>query len=103
MILDIYRQYLNQTLSDNVEVEEGIWISHVSNLSLTEYVQARSTYCSLYHRMIRTAHTVLQNGICSLSNPFQAAFPNVTYIAQQARCQLLQMPLAGIHMGGHSI
>ena len=107
MILDIYRQYLNQTLSDNVEVEEGIWISQVSNLSLQEYIQARSTYCSLYHRnnckncesMIKAAHIVLQNGICSLSTVFRAAFRHVTYIAQQARCQLLQMPLAAIHMG----
>ena len=107
MILDIYRQYFNQTLSDNVKVEEGIWILHVSNLSSTEYVQTRSTYCSLYHRknckkcesMIRAAHMVLQNGISSLSNLFRAAFPNVVYIAQQARCRLLQMPLAAIHMG----
>ena len=81
MILDIYRQYLNQTLSDNVEVEEGIWISQVSNLSLQEYIQARSTYCLLYHRnnckncesMIKAAHIVLQNGICSLSTVFRAA------------------------------
>ena len=49
--------------------------------------------------MIKAAHIVLQNGICSLSTVFRTAFPHVSYIAQQARSRLLQMPLVAIRIG----
>ena len=108
--METYRSHLGRKLTDTVEVEDGIWISKVTNLTLKEYIQARTLYCSLYHKnhckncesMIKAAQVILQNGVCSLSMVFKAAFPQSSYVVKQARCRLLQMPLAAFRIGESS-
>lgn len=105
--METYCSYLGRKLTDIVEVEDGIWISQITNLTLKEYIRARTSYCSLYHKsickncksMVKAAQIVLQNGVCSLSMVFKAAFPQSSYVVKQARCRLLQMPSAAIRVG----
>ena len=105
--METYRSHLGRKLTDTVEVEDGIWISKVTNLTLMEYIQARTSYCSLSNKnhckncesMIKAAKIIQQNGVCSLSMVFKTAFPQSSYVVKQARCRLLQMPLAAIRIG----
>ena len=105
--MDIYRQYLRQPVSDPINIADGIWISRIADLSLEEFIEACIENCSIYHRnncakcsrLVNAAHVILQCGICSLSYVFRTVFPDINYTPKQARCRLLQLPLAAIRIG----
>lgn len=106
-LLDIYQQYLRQPLSDSINIADGIWVSRISDLSLVEFIEACSKNCSIYHTkkcikcndLVKAAHFILENGICSLSSVFRSVFPGINYSTQHARSRLLQLPMAAIHIG----
>ena len=105
--METYCSHLGRKLTTIVEVEDGIWTSQITNLTLKEYIQAHTLYSSLHHKnnckncesMIKAAQIIQQNGLCSLSMVFKAAFPQSSYVVKQAHCRLLQMPLAAIRVG----
>lgn len=66
-----------------------------------------SKNCSIYHTkkcikcndLVKAAHVILENGICSLSSVFRNVFPGINYSTQHARSRLLQLPVAAIRIG----
>ena len=109
--VELYRQYcINQTLSDYICVCEGLCVSRLKELSLTDYVQARRDYCILYHEqtctncnnMIKAAQMILSRGICDISEVFRHAFPDSTYCSSSAKSRLLQMPVMAVRIGSPS-
>ena len=106
-LLDTYKQFLQQPLSDPIKVADGVWVSKVSNLTLKQYADACKEYCSLHHKkdctkctnLTKAADMILQNGFCSLSSLFCTAFPGISYTPKQARCRLVQLPVALIRVG----
>ncbi len=87
---------------------DSVYVSLVSRLSLSEYVQARSAYCLHTHaspcskceRLLQVASVILEQSYCSLAQAFKmAAAPGAKYVAERARSLLLQMPLVSIRIG----
>ena len=86
---------------------DGVSVSTLSGLSMSNYVVARSTMCYRSHEqpckiclsLLEVATTVLHNGFCTLRYAFSLTSPNVVYDTQIAKRKLLQMPLAAIRVG----
>ncbi len=84
---------------------DSVYISLLSGLSLSEYVEARSMYCLHTHKrpckcenLLNVAGIVLQQNYCSLAQAFAVAAPGKKY-TERARSVLLQMPLVSIRIG----
>ena len=83
-----------------------VYVSSVNDLSLFEYLSARTAYCRDAHTdpcnkcsgMLKVANTTLEQG-CTLSDAFRLASPMVKYTAEHAGRKLLQMPLVCIRIG----
>ena len=73
---------------------DSVYVSLVSGLSLSEYVEARSAYCSSAHanpcskceRLLQVATIILEQNYCSLAQAFRVAAPGRKYTAEFARC-----------------
>ena len=97
-------------LSSKQRICDNVYISLVSGLSLSEYVEARSTYCSSAHanpcskceRLLHVAMIILEQSYCSLAQAFRVASPDGKYTSELARRLLLQMPLVSIRIGNAS-
>ncbi len=86
---------------------DTVHVSLISELSLSEYTEARAVHCSQVHtnpchkceRILQVARTVHEQGYCTLSKAFSMAAPDKEYTAERARSLLLQMPLVSVRMG----
>ena len=88
-------------------ISDGVYVSLISNLSLAEYVEARSEHCQDIHNqpcsscsnLLKVAHTVMNDGFCTLSEAYSIASPSSKYSSEVAQRLLLQMPLVAIRVG----
>ena len=84
-----------------------MYTTNFRNLSLLEYMEAHSIYCTSKHKqpctectaMFSIANSIVNDGYAKLSLTFKAAFPSSTYKADIARQKVLQMPLVCIWFG----
>ena len=84
-----------------------MYISLVSNLSLSEYVKAMNAHCSSMHPLsckkceylTGVANIILQENFCHISETFKMVSPDTKYTAMIARRVLLQLPLVSIRVG----
>jgi len=82
----------------------------IQDLSLKEYIAARSTYCVSTHcspcvtcdKLLQVTNTVFVEGYCLLHKAFNIVSPTVKYRAEQACRMLLQMPLVCVRIGDPS-
>ena len=92
------------------QIADGVSVSTVSNISLSEDVVVRREYCSLTHaqpcpdccRMIQVATIILEHNFCKLHQAFEIVSPTVKYSASRAITKLLQMPLVSVRIGSAS-
>ena len=86
------------------QVCDGVRVSLIAGLSLSEYVEARSAYCSSVHtspcckceRLLQVAKIILEQTYCSLPQAFRVASPGKTYTTQ--KCLPFASPDAtGLH------
>lgn len=94
----------NLTNVSKQRLSEKVYVSYISDLSLADYIEARSENCADVHsqpcsNMLKVAHTVLQQVFCTLSEAYAIASPSTKYSAEVARRLLLQMPLVAIRVG----
>ena len=109
-LISLYRSQCNLSLSSPQYVSDSVHISIVQDLSLKEYITARSAYCFSTHcspcvtcdKLLQVANIVCVEGYCLLPEAFSIVSPMVKYRAEQARRMLLQMPLVSIHIGDPS-
>ena len=107
--MQTYFQQQKRYLSDPVQhkICETVHVSLISDLSLSEYIEARAMHCQQSHsfqcrqcqRFLEVARTVREHGYCTLSKAFSTVTTNVVYTAEHARRLLLQMPLVTICVG----
>ncbi len=89
---------------------DNVYVSLISGLSLAEYVEARSAYCSSDHadpcskceRLLLVAMIILEQSYCTLAQAFRVASPDGRYTSEVARRLLLQMPLVSVRIGNAS-
>ena len=82
------------SLSNYVKITDNIYSSIFNGLSLSDYINARQSFCNSHHKL--PCANCEKNGWVCLADGFKDAFPNVTYTAHTARRRLLQMPLVCI-------
>ena len=87
---------------------EGVHISSVSGLTLTEYAAALNAHCSSSHvnppctgcsRCLKLIEIVYEQGYCMLPEAYRLVSGDVKYTAEHARRKLIQMPLVAICIG----
>ena len=106
----IYSTESSKLLCDPQRICDSVYVSMFNQLSLSEYVLARTEHCKSKHkqactrctRMLQVATTVLQEGFCLLSSAFKTVSPTVKYQTDTARRLLLQMPLVSVRVGSPS-
>ena len=89
------------------QVCNGVYVSLISDLTLSEYIEARSAYCVRFHgspcikceRLLQVASVILRRSYCSLSEAFRISSPGAKYTVERARSSLLQLPLVCIRIG----
>ena len=104
-LVRVYREQSNRSLSNFIVVADGIYTTALRGLSLLEYLEARTTYCTSTHKecqecpqMLQVAKKVSQQGFVQLKLAFVESFPSIEYTQVKARRRLLQMPLACIRI-----
>ena len=102
-LLSIYKEQSKHNLSNSV-INDGIYSTAFRGLTLTKYIEARRSYCLLYHnrcnkclRLLQIAETVLTIGFITLKQAFTTAFPTIIYTQFNAK-RLLQMPLVCLRL-----
>ena len=96
------REAYMQTPSD------GVSVNNCSSLSLVDYYHARvclrkhGQACHICPPLLSVAEKVLRDGLCTLRDAFDVAYPDVTYNVGQAKRKFLQMPLVSIRIGNPS-
>ena len=107
--MQTYLQLQKRCLSDPAQQKicETVHISLISDLSLSQYTEARAMHCQQSHGFqchqcpcfLQVARTVMEHGYCTLSKAFSTVTTDVVYTAEHARRLLLQMPLVAIRVG----
>lgn len=95
-----YKKYIDVMLSKNYKVGK-IYISHMKDLTLEEFVEARQIHCSLKshspscycNSLIEAAKEVIKSGICQLSSLYNSCFNQLQYKSDKAVRQLMQLPV----------
>lgn len=88
-------------------ISDDVYMSLLTELSLSDYVLARAEYCQVVHKqpcfncsqMLTVANTILQHGFCMLSEAHHIVSPDTKFRAENARSKLLQMPLVCVRLG----
>lgn len=103
-LVSVYKEQSKHNLSYSV-INDGIYSTAFRGLTLTEYIEARRSYCLFYHnrctkcsKLLQIAETVLTIGFITLKQAFTTAFPTVTYTQFNAKRLLLQMPLVCLRL-----
>ena len=107
--MQTYLEQRKRCLSNPVQQKicETVYVSLISGLSLSEYIEARAMHCQQSHafqclrcqNFLKVARMVLEHGYCTLSNAFGIITTDVVYTAEHACRLLLQMPLVAIRIG----
>ena len=96
-----YSIYLKKNLLDGIKVNEDLYVSNVQDLTLGEFVTARTTYCRMKHCMpnckqctplISFANSVLECGLVPLSETFRKCFSS-QYKSSKAVSRVMQLPV----------
>lgn len=115
-LVQAYLENKKRCLCDQKQqkVCDTVHVSLISDLTLAEYAEALSVYCSQVHThpcckcepLLQVANTILEESYCTLSKAFSVVHPGATYTAERARSVFLQMPLVSVRIGdprkGHS-
>ena len=110
---DIVSMYLHEEALREAYIRtpsDGVSVNNCSSLSLVDYYHARLTVCLRKHGqpchicppLLSVAEKVLRDGLCTLRDAFDVAYPDVTYNVGQAKRKILQMPLVSIRIGNPS-
>ena len=110
--LELVERYIKASQRKLVDPEkqricDGVYSSLLTELSLADYIIARSDYCQVVHDkqclicspMLTVANRVIQNGFCTLAEAHHMVSPDQKFRADNARNNLLQMPLVCIRVG----
>ena len=85
----------------------SVYVSCVSDLSLSEYLAALRAHCTASHAkpcsmcnaLFVVGKAVLEKGYCILFEAFRLASPKVKYTAERDKRKFIQMPLVAVHIG----
>ncbi len=97
----MYQEQIKRNLCNKQEqlVSSNVYVTLFRGLSLTDYIQARTLYCSSTHsqpclkcsKMLNVASNVLTDGYVLLSITFKQAFSTQIYKSDVAILRFLQM------------
>ena len=95
-----YKKYSDVNLSDNYKLGK-IYVSHIKDLTLEEFVEARQIHCGLQRHssdcycnsLIEAAKQIISGGICQLSLLYKKRFNQQQYKTDKAVRQLMQLPV----------
>ena len=97
-----YTKYLRRNLTDGVKKSDDLYLSHISDLSLKEFVAGREMYCQKIHNqlncrqctsLITFAKELSKHGLVPLSESFRKCF-DCKYKSDKAIRRLMQLPIA---------
>ena len=105
---ELVDKYINECRrwSDIRKVSDGVYISHI-DMSLSDYMQAQKLVCSIRHisKQCHCAHMqqvggiILNEGFIHLRQAFNMVSSDVSYTAERARRELLQIPVVSVRVG----
>ena len=103
----LYLEHLNRHSPHTHRIADGLYVSTLSSLTLSENVSVRKEYCSLSHtqpctdcyRMLQVATVILDQTFCKHHQAFEIVSPTVKYSSNRAITKLLQMPLVSVRIG----
>ena len=105
---ELVDKYINECRrrSDIRKVSDGVYISHI-DMSLSDYMQAQKLVCSIRHisKQCHCAHMqqvggiILNEGFIHLRQAFNMVSSDVSYTAECARRELLQIPVVSVRVG----
>lgn len=95
-----YKKYSDLKLSDNYKLGK-IYVSHIKDLTLEEFVEARQIHCGLQRHssdcycnsLVEAAKQIISGGICQLSLLYKTRFNQQQYKTDKAVRQLMQLPV----------
>ena len=108
--LKIYKEQCSKNACLSIQdrlPDKSIFISRFNGLTLSQYIEVRSSVCSAEHQklcticdgLLRVAKVVEEEGFLKLKDAFKLCSPGATYKVENARRKLLQMPLAAVGVG----
>lgn len=106
-LISVYLEQKKSALGNPMLVCDGVHVSLVSGLTLSEHASALTAHCSSSHvppciscsRCLKVIEIVYEQGYCILSEAYKLVSEVVKYTAERARNKLLQMPLVAIRIG----
>ena len=96
-----YKKYVGVNLSQDYKVG-NMYISHMKDLTLDEFVKARQIHCDLHGHasncycksLINAAREIINAGICQLALLYKKYFNQFQYKSDKAVRQFMQLPVA---------
>ena len=99
--LDKYAKYVKQNLTDRCKVTEYMYVTHLKDIKLNEYVVAVKKYCSIFHvaqecskceLILKVAGDLMNSGIVPLPALYRKHFRS-TYKSDKAIRRVIQLPV----------
>lgn len=99
--LDKYAKYVKQNLTDGCKVTEDMYVTHLKDIKLNEYVVAVKKYCSIFHvaqecskceLILKVAGDLMDSGIVPLPALYRKHFRS-TYKSDKAIRRVIQLPV----------
>ena len=99
---DRYSVYLKMNLTIDIKITDNLYLSHIQDLSLDEFVVARRAYCQRTHNklncsqcmpLIKFAVEIIEHSVVLLSVCFRKCF-NSAYKSDKAIRRIVQLPVA---------